>query len=137
MANYGQGDSTYQTAGGLDGVRALVNAFYDTMERNPAYATILSWHPQTLDTSRDKLTLFLCGWMGGPRFFQETYGSISIPGAHAHLDVTAAERDQWLDCMAEAIDQRGYAPDFKAYLLKQLGRPAEMIRRQSEKTAST
>ena len=31
---------------------------------------------------------------GGRRLFSEKYGRISIPSAHAHLGVTAVERDQ-------------------------------------------
>ena len=85
-------------------------------------------HPADLTVSRDKLARFLCGWMGGPRRYREKYGPITIPGAHAHLGVTAKERDQWLACMAKALAARDYPDSLVDYLLTQLAVPAERIR---------
>lgn len=124
---YGQGDNTFQAAGGQAGIRRLVDAFYDRMASEPAYATIYGWHPDG-QLARDKLALFLCGWMGGPRLFRERFGTISLPGVHAHLPVTAAERDQWLACMAHALSQQAYPESLKTYLLEQLSVPAERVR---------
>ena len=39
-AHYGEGDATYVAAGEEEGVRALVERFYDIMEANPAYRRI-------------------------------------------------------------------------------------------------
>ena len=77
---------------------------------------------------RARLTAFLCGWMGGPRLYNERFGSISIPGVHQHLQVTELERDLWLQCMQSALNKAGYPDTFKAYVLKQLSYPAERIR---------
>ena len=100
---FGIGDATFQAAGGEAGIRALVDTFYDIMSSDLQYRTIRSWHPDDNHVSRDKLARFLCGWMGGPRRYNEKYGSISIPHVHAHLDVTERERDDWLGCMAKAL----------------------------------
>lgn len=126
---YGKGDATYQAAGQESGIRQLVDCFYDTMEANANYATIRSWHPRNSEISRDKLARFLCGWMGGPARYNERYGPINIPEAHAHLNVTAAERDQWLACMKEALEKQDYPQSLVSYLLAQLALPAEAIRR--------
>ena len=40
QANYGEGDATYRACGGEAGIRKLVDAFYDHMDRDAAYATI-------------------------------------------------------------------------------------------------
>ena len=37
---YGVGDASYQAAGGIDGLRRLVNDFYDLMEQRPEAAAI-------------------------------------------------------------------------------------------------
>ena len=71
---------------------------------------------------------FFCGWLGGPRRYNEKYGSISIPGVHRHLSIEEPERDAWLTCMQRAIEQQPFAADFKQYLLEQLAIPAERIR---------
>lgn len=126
--DYGSGDATYQAAGGKTGVRKLVDCFFGHMGSNPKYRVIFDWHPEDKEVSRDKLALFLCGWMGGPRLFVEKYGSISIPGAHKHLKVTELERDLWLDCMSLALAQQDYPAALVDYLSQQLFIPAERIR---------
>ncbi|MEM7284463.1 MAG: group II truncated hemoglobin [Pseudomonadota bacterium] len=125
---YGQGDATFQAAGGEAGIRRLVDRFYDLMSTQPEYATIWSWHPDDPELSRDKLARFLCGWTGGPKRYSEKYGSIRIPAAHAHLDVTHAEKNQWLSCMKQALEDLDYPEDFRTYLINALTVPAESIR---------
>ena len=128
LAEYGNGDVTYQAAGGRIGIRKLVDCFFDHMETDSKYRIIFDWHPEDKEVSRDKLALFLCGWMGGPRPFVEKYGSISIPNVHKHLKVTALERDLWLDCMSLALERQDYPASLIDYLRQQLFIPAERIR---------
>ena len=125
---YGQQDNTYRAAGGQPGIRKLVDCFFDIMGSDPAYRVIYDWHPEDREESRDKLALFLCGWMGGPRPFVEKYGPIRIPQAHQHLSITALERDLWLECMGQALRQQDYPSELVDYLLRQLYIPAERIR---------
>lgn len=125
---YGQGDATYRAAGGQAGIRRLVDSFFDLMGSDPRYRVIYDWHPPDREESRDKLALFLCGWMGGPRPFVEKYGPIQIPAAHRHLPITAVERDLWLDCMARALRRQDYPEALVDYLLRELFVPAERIR---------
>lgn len=128
---YGDGDTSFRAAGGEAGLRRLVDAFYDHMSTLPEAAAIRQMHPADLTESRDKLARFLCGWLGGPRRYNEKYGRISIPGAHQHLKIGEAERDAWLLCMQHAIAAQDYADDFREYLLAQLAVPAEAVRRVS------
>lgn len=134
MPAYGEGDATYQAAGSEAGIRQLVDSFYEHMGQNPAFATIWAWHPDDKDITRDKLARFLCAWTGGPRLYNEKYGPISIPQVHKHLKVGAAERDQWLNCMALALNDQDYPQDLRDYLLTQLAIPAERVRVVSERT---
>ncbi|WP_444998092.1 group II truncated hemoglobin [Aliikangiella sp. IMCC44359] len=125
---YGTLDASFQAAGGEEGIRKLVDDFYDFMENISPAKKILEMHPSDLNISRDKLFRFLCGWLGGPRLYRETYGPISIPAAHAHLDIGTAERDAWLLCMKKAIELQPYDEEFKSYLYRQLCIPAERVR---------
>ena len=132
---YGSGDASFQAAGGVTGLRQLVDDFYDLMGSDERFATIYRMHPNDIETSRDKLARFLCGWLGGPKLYAEKYGPIGIPRAHAHLSIATPERDQWLACMAAAVERQPYAADFKQYLLEQLFVPAEAVRRRCQKAA--
>lgn len=125
---YGTDDASFLAAGQYDGIKALVDAFYDAMESLPEAQTIRAMHPDDLTESRDKLTRFLCGWLGGPKLFSEKYGAIRIPVAHRHLEIGPAERDAWLQCMKVAAEAQPYPEDFKHYLLEQLWVPAERSR---------
>jgi hemoglobin len=124
---YGFSDASFKAAGGEAGIRKLVDDFYHFMDELPEAAVIRAMHKIDLTSSRDKLTLFLCGWMGGPKLYHEKYGSINIPRDHAHLSIGESERDAWLTCMQKAIAQQNYTPEFADYLLSQLRIPAERI----------
>lgn len=127
---YGTGDTSFQAAGGVAGLRRLVDTFFDRMGSDERFATIYGMHPEDREMSRDKLARFLCGWLGGPRLYNEKYGAIGIPRVHAHLAIATAERDQWLTCMAESVAEQPFAPEFKRYLMEQLFVPAEAVRRR-------
>lgn len=129
---YGQQDASYQAAGGLEGITKLVESFYGYMDKLDEAKIIRAMHPKDLTVSKDKLTCFLSGWLGGPRLFAEKYGAISIPMIHKHLTVNSAERDAWLLCMKRAADDQNYEEKFKTYLLEQLFVPAERIRQVSK-----
>ncbi|RYG11635.1 MAG: globin [Chitinophagaceae bacterium] len=124
---YGFSDNSFLAAGGEAGIRQLVDDFYRFMDELPEAKIIRAMHKNDLTNSRDKLTLFLCGWMGGPTLYHEKYGSINIPRDHSHLVVGESERDAWLLCMEKAINLQNYTPQFGAYLLSQLRIPAERI----------
>ncbi|MGF6594542.1 truncated hemoglobin YjbI [Pseudomonas sp. 2835] len=46
-------------AGGIDGLRRLVDDFYRLMDENHEAHTVRQMHPYSLDASRDKLACFL------------------------------------------------------------------------------
>ena len=127
---YGTGDASFQAAGGEAGLRKLVDDFFDRMGSDDRFRTIWDLHPDDKEVSRDKLARFLCGWLGGPKRYQEKYGAIGIPRVHAHLPIAFEERDQWLTCMSESVAEQPFADDFKIYLMEQLYVPAEAVRRR-------
>lgn len=127
-SRYGQGSASFAAAGGIDGITALVQRFYEWMDVLPQAQEIRRMHPEDLTISADKLARFLCGWLGGPKRYQEVYGRIQIPVAHARFGIGEAERDAWLLCMEKAIAEQPYEEDFKVYLLEQLAVPAERVR---------
>jgi hemoglobin len=105
----------------------------ETLERGKP---IRAMHKEDLDIIKDKLSLFLMGWLGGPSKYGDKYGGISIPMAHQHLVVGEEERDAWLLCMTAALKHQDYNDAFKQYLIEQLAFPAERIRQVSQMTHS-
>jgi len=132
MGEFGVEDTSFRAAGGVEGIRRLVDDFYDIMDAWPGAEVIRRMHPADLAESRDKLARFLCGWLGGPKLYREKYGPIRIPAAHAHLTIGPAERDAWLECMRQAIARQPHTPEFGAYLLRQLRVPAERTMQVSQ-----
>lgn len=130
---YGHEDTSFKAAGGVEGILKLVKDFYKIMDELPEATVIRKMHPDNLEVSVDKLARFLCGWLGGPKLYNERYGPISIPAAHAHLVIGGHERDSWLNCMQAAITLQPYKADFAEYLLAQLRVPAERIFQTSKK----
>jgi len=97
------GPSPFEQLGGEPGVRALVDRFYDLMDLEPGFAGIRAMHPTPLDSSRDKLFWFLCGWLGGPNHYIERFGHPRLRARHLPFAIGLAERDQWLTCMLQAM----------------------------------
>lgn len=128
MSDFGIFDASYKAAGEEAGVRKLVDEFYLQMETLAEGKHIRAMHKEDLHTVKDKLSVFLMGWLGGPRLYADKYGSISIPQAHQHLVINEEERDAWLLCMNEALKSQDYTEEFKQYLMQQLAIPAERIR---------
>lgn len=99
--------TVYELIGGQEGVRCLVDTFYDLMDLDQAYAGIRSMHPTDLTGSRDKLFMFLSGWMGGPDLFVQAFGHPKLRARHLPFEIGLSERDQWLNCMQEAMKKQG------------------------------
>lgn len=124
---FGVGDASFLAAGGTDGLRRLVEEFYQAMDTLPEAACVRKLYPESLELAKDKLATFLCGWLGGPREYAQRFGPISIPSFHTRWQVGEREREAWLACMAWAIERQAYAPEFAEYLLTQLRVPAERV----------
>ncbi len=128
MPQYGKGAATYEALGGLSGLSNLVNEFYSIMDSSPDYKVIRDMHPDDLEESIDKLVSFLSGWTGGEQLYAKKYKAIGIPRVHMHLSIDEAERDMWLDCMHEALENQDYPESLVTYLMEQLAIPAERVR---------
>jgi hemoglobin len=106
----------YEALGGEPVIRAMVDAFYDRMDRDPAYAGIRALHPAELSGSRDKLHWFLCGWTGGPNHFVERFGNPRLRARHLPFSIGISERDQWMACMQQAMRDCGLPQPLQEHL---------------------
>jgi len=82
-------------------IREIVEAFYDVMDSDEKAKTIRQMHPEDLTSSREKLFMFLSGWMGGPQLYIEHYGHPFLRRRHLSFKIGEEERDQWIYCMTK------------------------------------
>ena len=119
----------FERLGGLDGVRGLVDRFYDLMDRLPEAATIRALHPRDLRMSREKLYLFLCGWLGGPPLYVQRFGHPRLRARHLPFPIGDEEAAQWMLCMNQALEDLDDA-DLRTTLSEALKRTALHMRNQ-------
>lgn len=122
--------SAYEALGGEDGVRRLVDRFYELMDTLPQADTIRALHPEDLHSSRDKLFKFLSGWLGGPPLYIEEYGHPRLRARHLPFPIGEEERDAWLLCMAQALAEAAVDPALADHLFHALGQLADHLRNQ-------
>ncbi|HBQ13700.1 MAG TPA: globin [Myxococcales bacterium] len=113
---------------GEEGVRRLVDRFYDRMDTLPEAAEVRAMHPRDLRGSREKLFWFLSGWLGGPPLYVEKKGHPRLRARHLPFTIDDAARDQWMLCMRQALAEVVEDAELSAYLERQLGRVADHMR---------
>ena len=123
--------SAYDLLGGEKKLRELVDRFYDLMDLEPEFAMIRALHPASMEGSRDKLFWFLSGWMGGPNLYVERHGHPRLRARHLPYAIASTERDQWLRCMAWAMQDVGISEDLQERLMQSFYQTADWMRNQA------
>jgi len=127
-----QEQTPYQLIGGAERVRELVDRFYAYMDELPEVRKIRDMHAKSLRASREKLYLFLSGWLGGPDLYVEKYGHPMLRRRHLPFAIGSEERDQWLLCMRRALDDMQLEAGLRNYLDQNFWRTADHMRNQPE-----
>lgn len=104
--DHNQEHSPYNKLGGDEAVKKLVDRFYDLMDENPEVEGVRAMHAKSLRVSRAKLYKFLSGWLGGPDLYVQEYGHPRLRRRHLPFGIGASERDQWMVCMNQALDEQ-------------------------------
>jgi len=126
------GVTPYELLGGEAALRRLIDRFYDLMDTVPEYYGIRKLHPQDLAGSRDKLFMFLSGWLGGPQLYVEKFGHPMLRARHLPFAIGIAERDAWLACMLQAMEDTGVEETLREALLKAFFGTADWMRNRPE-----
>lgn len=98
--------TVYERIGGADGVRALVDRFYQLMDELPEAWRVRRLHPESLAGSADSLYKFLSGWFGGPPLYVAERGHPRLRMRHLPYAIGPAERDEWMSCMRQALAEQ-------------------------------
>jgi hemoglobin len=124
--------SLYDQIGGDDQVRALVERFYDLMDIDLDLAQLRAAHGPSLEQARERLFLFLCGYLGGPNRYVEQFGDPRLRARHLPFSIGAVERDQWLICMGRAMHDVGVVTALSDRLLHSFYGVADWMRNRAE-----
>jgi hemoglobin len=102
------------------------------MDLEPAFAGSGRCTRTTLDGSRDKLFWFLCGWLGGPDHYIERFGHPRLRARHMPYAIGIAERDQWMACMVQAMQESEVDPALAERLAQALFGTADWMRNRGD-----
>lgn len=120
----------YDIIGGENAVGELVERFYHYMDTLPEAQTIRRMHQPDPSAACRKLRKFLSGWLGGPDLYVREHGHPRLRMRHLPFDIGSGERDQWLLCMRQALDDMSMTPEFRKNLYQALSHLAtHMINR--------
>ena len=120
----------YQRIGGEAVVRQLVQRFYQIMDELPETYGIRKMHAENLSGAEDKLFKFLSGWLGGPQLFVAEFGQPFLRRRHFPFAIGESERDQWLRCMRQALDEVVAEPALREELFAAFAKLADHMRNQ-------
>ncbi|MGA9394490.1 MAG: group II truncated hemoglobin [Azonexus sp.] len=123
--------TTYEKIGGDAVVRQLCDRFYGLMDTTPQFGELRAMHPADLEVSRDKLYMFLSGWLGGPDLFVEKFGHPRLRARHSPFEIGTRERDQWVACMVLAMEEVGIEEGIRAKLLENFFKTADFMRNKA------
>jgi len=122
----------YELIGGEQKIKELVDRFYDHMDSLSEAHPIREMHAKSLRGSREKLFLFLSGWLGGPDLYIQKYGHPMLRRRHMPFSIGQSEAEQWLLCMEKALDDMSISGDLRAFLSRSFEQTALHMRNQPE-----
>ena len=125
-------ETPFAWIGGESQVHALVDRFYDLMDLEPGYAALRAAHGTELANAREKLKMFLTGWMGGPQRYTEQFGHPRLRMRHMPFSIGIAERDQWVACMDQAMQETAIDDALRTRLKESFMQTADWMRNTPE-----
>ena len=103
----------YQAIGGDDTVKALSHRFYELMDTLPEARHVRAVHPPSLTGSEEKFYEYLTGYLGGPPLYTEKRGHPRLRSRHFVAEIGPVERDEWLLCFRQAMDETIASPKLR------------------------
>jgi hemoglobin len=89
-------------------------------------------HGPSLENANQRLFMFLSGWMGGPDLYQEAHGHPRLRMRHMPFAIGTQERDQWLRCMAWAMEDVGIDTELRVRLMNSFFQTADWMRNKPD-----
>lgn len=121
-------NTPYDLIGGDNNVRELAVEFYSVMSKNPRFKSLRNMHAKDLSKVSEDLYMFLSGWLGGPHLYYQKHKTLCLDKPHRKFEITEKDRDLWLDCMHEAMNNVGLSEEVKSMVRAPLYDLADTIR---------
>lgn len=118
--------SLYQEVGGSDFFVELVNKFYEGVINDEV---IISLYPDrtNLDGAKERLSLFLIQYWGGPTTYSDERGHPRLRQRHFPFAIGERERDHWLMHMQGAIDAMPTSDSVRTRLSEYMSNAAQHL----------
>lgn len=115
----------YQAVGGEQTIRALSRRFYELMDTLPEASRVRAVHPPSLAGSEEKFYEYMTGYLGGPPLYIDKYGHPRLRSRHFGAAIGPVERDEWLLCFRQALEETVANPKLRALILPPIERLAD------------
>jgi hemoglobin len=118
--------SLYQEVGGSDFFIELVNKFYEGVINDEV---IISLYPDRndLEGAKERLSLFLMQYWGGPTTYSDERGHPRLRKRHFPFAIGERERDHWLMHMQGAIDAMPTSDSVRTRLSEYMSNAAQHL----------
>lgn len=115
--------------GGEDGLRRLINRFYDRMETDEEAFPLhrLHFRGHGLEHIRQAQFEFMSGFLGGRAYYRERFGHMNLRELHEHIPVRVEDADLWLKTFDAALDDCGMTGEAVDRFRATLRRAANML----------
>lgn len=98
---------------GDQNVQLLVDNFYALVQENDVIAPLFKGDFTLI---KEKQFMFLSQFLGGPGRYTAAYGHPKMRMRHLPHKITEEAKDQWLQCMKQAIETLPIDNEFKVVL---------------------
>jgi len=119
-----QARSLYESIGGDETFRRLVDAFYRHIEADPFLRPLF---PADMTPGKEGQFLFLTQYFGGPQRYTEQRGRPFLRMRHMPFAIGEPERDAWVGHMLAAIDEVGIPEPYRAVMREYFERGATFM----------
>jgi hemoglobin len=121
----------FHLIGGQVTVDAMVDRFYDRMDRLPEARGIRALHAPDLGPIREVLKKYFGEWLGGPKRYSSERGHPMLRARHLPFPIGIAERDAWLLCMNGALDETIADEQVREHIRVAITRLADWMRNKA------
>jgi hemoglobin len=107
MADLSPEQSIFDYAGGEQGVKGIVEIFYNSIFSDPVLLPVFK-HPRSFHI--DHLTAFLSEEYGGPTRYTDQFGGMpALVAKHRGLKITEEQRQRFIALFMSAVDKAGFS----------------------------